>query len=226
MNRPTILASLTGFAAALFAPLASAQYGCDRLLIEADDAMVQAVEESREMLSSGLESRWQLVDRLLRPYFDFAFSSRWILDTDRNEFSDEQLQRFSDAFYRFLLYSFGHLVTEYEADTLRLVGDCRRAFRPWGYVYSQGARLELTGKRPETIDLDIALHEVDDEFRIFDIQHEGTSQIMYYRGQFVDRLNVEGLDALIVWLEEEAERQRELQLGQAASDAGGDSPDD
>jgi len=203
-----------------------AQYGCGRFIEEADDALVADVDGRYDELAGNLEARWETVGRLLYPYFDFEFAGELILSEDWYDATAEQQQRFAGAFYRFLLYSFGHLVTEYEGDTLRLVGVCERVYRHWGYLFGQSAELKLTGKRPDTIDIDIVMHEVDDEFRIYDIQHEGTSQIKYYRGQFAERLSVEGIDALIDWLEEEAVRQRELQHGRAVSDAGGDPPDD
>lgn len=224
--RPPLPAVLAGLIAALPAPAVLAQYGCDRMILEADAALVQEVERHYDVLAIDLNARWELIDRLLRPRFDFAFAAGLILDITRNEISDEQLQRFSNAFFHFLLYNFGHLATEYEDDTLRLLGDCRRAIRPWGDAYIQSVRLELTGRRPETIDIEIIMHQVDDEFRIFDIQHEGTSQIKYYRGQFVERLTNDGIEALTDWLEEEAVRQRELRHGREASDARGGPPDD
>lgn len=209
----------------LGASSAFAQGACEQLIIDADDALVAAVEDRYETLSEDIDARYRLIDELLRPYFDLDFGSSMILYRYWDEATPEQRSRFSSAFYAFLVASFGHLVTEYRDDTLSVSEACKPFTRPWGNGFTLAADLKLTGDINETIRIGFVLREIDGQVRIIDIQHGGTSQTGHFRGQFLERLETEGLEPLVTWLEKEAELLREQQLGPSASGAGADAPD-
>jgi phospholipid transport system substrate-binding protein len=202
-----IAISLCSTIAAAQATIAAVQPTCDRLVADANTLIVTVVREQFETLQSNMTERYRLIDDLVKPYFDFDYGSSVLLEDYWTDADHELRNRFTGAFYGYLVANYGNLVIDYVEDTLQVTGACT----PWivddEEIYFLQAILTLNDGTE--VDLYIFMHEVDGQQKIWDIQADGISQVAHFRSQFSEQLEDEGLLPLVLWLEEEAAAQRQ-----------------
>jgi phospholipid transport system substrate-binding protein len=140
-----------------------------------------------------------LVDTLLLPRFDMQRGTRAILAEHWEASTPAERERFTEAFYRYLVASYGDLLLHFKADTLRVL--------PFdGDLAATPARVHtvLTLNDGTEVDVDFVMLDRDGDWRVVDIVAEGVSYVRTYRSQFRVDIAADGLISVIEWLEQKA----------------------
>jgi phospholipid transport system substrate-binding protein len=154
-------------------------------------AIVKVVAARHDELAADRRKLKALVDELLRPRFDLSTSCRLILGQHWKTATPEQRQRFVDAFYGFLVASYGHALLEFSPDTLKVLP----AKEPLvGSSTQVRTIMKLTSGRTYQVDFYMRLD--DRGWRIVDVLVEGVSYVRTYRGDFGLEIRASSLDAL------------------------------
>jgi phospholipid transport system substrate-binding protein len=162
------------------------------------EAMADALDDRKEHLASHPDELYKLISDLLLPHFDTRYAGRLVLGKHWRTASDEQRNRFIDAFYNFLLRTYAETLLEFDQDKIEI--------RP--------ARGEIEGKRAivktlmrledgSEIPVNYSLRSTADGWKVYDVRIEGISYVQNYRNQFNAEISAKGIEAVIARLESE-----------------------
>lgn len=162
-------------------------------------AVAEAIATRRSELEGDHAAIAALVDSLILPRFDMARGSRAILAEHWDNASPEERERFVAAFYNYLVSSYGDLLLFFKPDTLRVL--------PFtGNPAESPARVTTILRLNDGTEVDVAfvVLERDGDWRVIDIVAEGVSYVRTYRSQFSVDIATDGLESVLVWLEDKA----------------------
>lgn len=166
-------------------------------------AIAEVMKERQDELDSDRRKLNALVKELLLPRFDLETSCRLILGSHWKTATPEQRKRFVEAFYGFLVASYGHALLEFNHDTLKVLPSQEPVV---GSSTQVRTRMKLTSGRIYQVDFYMRLG--DTGWRVVDILVEGVSYVRSYRGDFGLEIRASGLDALSGRLEAFAARKQ------------------
>lgn len=139
-----------------------------------------------------------MVDAVLLPVFDFDYTGRLVLAQHWKSASDEQRNRFLDAFRHTLINSYASAFLSYDPST-QLVWKASTT-RADGSSATVNLEIQQPGKPPLAVAFSMRVRDPTG-WRIYDISIEGISLAVNFRGQFSAEIKRSGLDALISRLE-------------------------
>ncbi len=168
------------------------------------------VEEAAELLAAGLDGRkeelaadrdalYELINGILLPRFDRRYSAQLVLGRHWRTASNEQRQRFIDAFYSSLLQRYADGVLEYDQDRVEILPFRGDASRPRTMVRSM-VRLNDGSRVP----VNYGLVKRENGWLLFDVTIEGVSYIRNFRAELDSEIRSTSLSAVIERLESEA----------------------
>lgn len=163
------------------------------------DRLASRVAETRSALRREPAAQRALVDELLRPVFDLETSSALILRSAWTEATPVKRRQFVDAFYDYLVASYGDALHYVNERTFTLLPD-----QPPVVADRYRVRTRLVMHDGESFELQFYLRKDGDRWSIVDVIVDGVSYLRTYRADFGSLLRAEGLDGLIRWLEEAA----------------------
>lgn len=143
---------------------------------------------------------YKVVHSLLLPHFDMQEGSRAILAEAWNKYTDAERDRFVNAFYTYLLATFGDRIIYVKANTVRV--------KPFEGEPPNPAHVRtiVTMNDGTEVDVDFVMkRESDGDWRVSDIVAEGASYDRMYRSQFRVDIATDGLESVIQWLRRKAE---------------------
>jgi phospholipid transport system substrate-binding protein len=195
-------APATGAAAssATSAPAAVDTSDPGKLIESAAQAMLTDLDAHRAEYRKDPAKIDALVDRVLLPHFDTAYSARLVLARHWNEATPEQRQRFVDGFYHSLLSNYGTALLEFTSDRLKV----------FPYKASETnannatVRTQVRKDDGSTVAVNYSLHRTDKGWMAWDVIIEGISYVKSFRDDFGAEIDQKGLDAVIQRLENEA----------------------
>lgn len=146
---------------------------------------------------------YELVDRHLRDHFNWPLASRAILREHWPESAAAQ-ERFVDAFYNYLVATFGDLLIQFTSDTIRVV-------RPDSAPEGPRATLEteVTFTDGTKYRADLIMRFSDDAWRIVDVVTDTYSHVTGYIDEYRFEIRDVGFDGLVERLEREAAPRRQ-----------------
>jgi phospholipid transport system substrate-binding protein len=153
----------------------------------------------REDLANDKEALYALIDEILLPRFDRRFAAGQVLARHWRTASDEQRDRFVDAFYTPLLHRYAEGLLEFSnvgVEILPFRGDETKKLA----TVKTFVRLEDGTKVP----VNYTLVSRDDGWRMFDVTIEGVSYVRNFRAEFDAEIRATSLEQVIMRLEEEA----------------------
>ncbi len=161
--------------------------------------LMQELRLRHEEYSRDQSKLHRLVERRLTSHFDMNQISNKVLGKYWDGATAEQRQRFITAFKVLL-------IRQYSAALLSVDED---AFEWQPVVYSDDRRqadVSSSILRQDGPPLSVLyrLHQVNDDWRVYDFSIDGISLVTNYRGMFVHELRKNGLQALILRLEDKA----------------------
>ena len=178
------------------------------LLETTSQKMFDAINANRERIKQDPSVTQELIEEILLPHIDFIAASKWVLGTHWDSASKEQKIGFIKAFRTLLLRFYSSALTEYLVNNDEKLDASMMTFQEPGKP-SNGqitVRSEVHPKSGKAVPINYQLHETRKGWKVYDVSVEGVSVITTYKTSFASEIQQDGLDALIVSLNERNER--------------------
>ena len=191
---PTIV-----FAALLLASMASASPGSPDAVIQgAVDELTEKLSGRREELAENRDELYELIDQVLLPRFDRKLAAQLVLAKHWRTASDEQRERFINAFYNSLLRKYADGLLEFDEDRIEVL-----EFRGDTSAKRSLVKTSVTLDDGTTVPVHYDLVNRGDPWLIFNVKVEGVSYISNYRTELDSEIRATSLEAVIERLESE-----------------------
>lgn len=170
--------------------------GPAKLVQTAASVMLKELDAHRADYHANPSKVHTLVDQVLLPHFDTAFSAKLVLGKHWKDANDDQQKRFVNAFYRSLLNNYGDALADFTADKLQVM--------PFtGDANAQNATVRTRVRKSDgtQVEVDYALRRTDDGWKAWDVVIEGISYVKSFRDDFDSEIQQKGIDEVIKRLE-------------------------
>ena len=192
---PTIV-----FAALLLASMASASPGSPDAVIQgAVDELTEKLSGRREELAENRDELYELIDQVLLPRFDRKLAAQLVLAKHWRTASDEQRERFINAFYNSLLRKYADGLLEFDEDRIEVL-----EFRGDTSAKRSLVKTSVTLDDGTQVPVHYDLVNRGDRRLIFNVKVEGVSYVSNYRTELDAEIRASSLQAVIDRLETEA----------------------
>jgi len=191
---PVLLAS------ALLAMPSLAAANSPNLVIESAVAELTAGLDGRKaQFAEDRQSLYELIDGILLPRFDRRFAAQLVLARHWRTATEQQQDRFIEAFYRALLRRYADGVLEFDEDRIDVL-----AFRGDDSARTTAVRTIVELDDGSRVPVNYDLVKRGDDWKIFNVTIEGVSYMKNYRTELDAEIRSSSLDAVIQRLENEA----------------------
>jgi phospholipid transport system substrate-binding protein len=182
------------------------------LVVTAADAPVVIVESTATGLQQELAGKqkyfeaqpaelYTLIDTVLLPSFDVEYSAKQVLGrTHWTAASETQRERFTAAFYNFLIKTYAKVVLNFDQDNMSVKQE--PSYSKDGSKALVRTQILLDGG--DSLLINYAMRETPGGWRIYDMRVDGVSYIQNYRSQFDAEITANGIEAVIQRLEADA----------------------
>jgi phospholipid transport system substrate-binding protein len=167
-----------------------------KLIETTAQAMLDDINAHRAEYKADSTKVQALVDRLLLPHFDTAYSAQLVLGQHWRAATADQRRRFIDAFYKSLLKNYGASIAEFSGDRLKVLPSKTGADPTHATVRTQVRKDDGT-----FVPVNYSLHKTDAGWKAWDVNVEGISYVKSFRDDFGSQIDSQGLDAVIKRLE-------------------------
>lgn len=170
--------------------------GPSQLIESAANIMVSEIAARRAEFRKDPAKLYALVDEVLLPYFDVDHAARLVLGRHWTTATPQQRQRFVDAFYKSLLYTYGDALVDFTGDRIKVL--------PYkGEPGAKSAQVRTTVKRSngQAVPVNYSLRLTDKGWKAWDVVIEGISYVKSFREDFGAEIDQKGIDAVIQRLE-------------------------
>jgi phospholipid transport system substrate-binding protein len=160
--------------------------------------LLEALDDDREAARKDPAHVRKLVDEILLPHFDTDYSARLVLGKHWRAATEEQRQRFIDAFYQSLLLNYGSALAEFTADRMKVLpfrGDLSRG--------QATIRTEVKRSNGQLVPVNYTLRATPEGWKAWDVTIEGISYVRNFRNDVGAEVDQRGLTAVIERLERE-----------------------
>jgi len=196
---------LTGLAVALVlaVPLpAAAEATPDQIAREVTDKIVALIKANRDAYARDFKKLYAMVDENLLPHFDFRKIAQQVLGPTWRSASAEQREKFTKEFRDLMVRTYGTALLKYTDEEivyhpLRLGANDRTTV-----VRSTVKR----GGGAPPIAINYSFFKTESGWKVYDMAIEGPSIVTTYQRVYAERLQKEGLDAVIANLAQENQR--------------------
>ena len=184
----------------LLAALAGASPGApDAVIAGAVDELNEKLSGRKEELAENREELYALINEVLLPRFDRKLAAQLVLAKHWRTASEEQRERFINAFYNSLLRKYADGLLEFDEDRIEVLefrgdSDAKRALVKTNVTLNDGT----------TIPVHYDLVNRGDRWLIFNVKVEGVSYVSNYRTELDAEIRASSLQAVIDRLETEA----------------------
>ncbi len=195
---------------ALSAPLAAAAQeasatvpgpGPTELMQQTAQRMLDALDADREAYRKDPSRIDALVEQILLPHFDSAYSARLVLGKYWRTATPAQRDRFVAAFYHSLLNKYGAALAEFTADRMTILPS--RGEPDGGRAT---VRTEVQRDNGTRVPVSYSMRATPEGWKAWDVVVEGISYVKNFRTDFGAEIDQRGLDAVIARLEAESGR--------------------
>ena len=165
---------------------------------EAAQLLDQAIEGRLDELAKDKEALYALIDEILLPRFDRRYAAQLVLSRHWRTASEEDRERFINAFYNHLMHMYAEAVLEFDLanlDVLPFRGDesKKRTTVKTIVVLEDGTRVPVN----------YGMVKRETGWLMFDVTIEGISYIRNFKAEVNVEIQAEGLDGVIKRLEAE-----------------------
>jgi phospholipid transport system substrate-binding protein len=159
-------------------------------------SMLKELDADRDSYRKNPSKVNDLVEKYLLPHFDTELAAQRVLGAHWRSATPEQRKRFVDAFYHFLLNSYGSALVGFTSDRLQILpvkadpkAD-RATVRTW-----------VKRNNGDRIAVNYQMLRVNNEWKAWDVDIEGISYVKSYHDDFEAQIDQQGLDSVIAHLE-------------------------
>ena len=193
-NTVAVLASFRVWSGAVFAE------DSPNAVIETSVSMfAEQLDGRRAELAENREALYEIIDEILMPRFDSRFAAQVVLAKHWRTASEEQQQRFIEAFYRALLRKYSDGILEFDPNMITVL-----PFR--GDETKKRTRVRSTVALDDgsKVSVDYELVKRKAGWLVFNVVIEGVSYVRNFRAELDSEIRSTSLDAVIERLEKEA----------------------
>ena len=176
----------------------------------ADDSPNAVIESSVVLLTEKLDGRqaelsedrdalYAIIDEILMPRFDRRFAAQVVLAKHWRAASEEQRDRFIEAFYRALLRKYADGVLEFDPNMIEVL-----PYRGDTNAKRTKVRSTVALEDGSKVAVDYELVRRSAGWLVFNVIIEGVSYVRNFRAELDSEINASSLDAVIARLESEA----------------------
>lgn len=174
----------------------AAEVAPDQLAREVTDKIVVLLKTNKDLYTKDHKKLYAMVDENVLQHFDFRAMSRTVLGRYWREASEDQRARFTGEFRDLLVRTYATALLKYNDEKIvylpfKLVPGDRTAT-----VKSEVRRTD--GGPP--IAINYSFYHTDAGWKVYDLTIEGASLVTTYQSTYAERVQREGLDALIAGL--------------------------
>ena len=192
------LALLVGTGARAAEPAAVDASDPSKLIEDCAQRMLKDLDAHRAEYRKDPTKINKLVDEVLLPHFDTQYAARLVLGKHWRDASQDQRQRFIDAFYKSLVENYGSALADFTADRMRVLPYQGEADADHATVRTEVKRSDGT-----RVPVNYSMRKTDAGWKAWDVTIEGISYVKNFRTQYGAEIEEKGLDAVIKRLETE-----------------------
>ncbi len=158
--------------------------------------LLKELQAHREEYKNDPAALRKLVDDTLLPHFDTQTAAQRVLAVHWRTATPEQRKRFIDAFYKFMLQTYGNALVEFTPNQLVVLpfkGD------PKAKTATVETRVNTGSGKPVPVNYSMRLTPTG--WKAWDVTIEGISYVLSFQKDIGAEINQKGLDAVIERLE-------------------------
>jgi phospholipid transport system substrate-binding protein len=188
------------FAAILLAAGVAANPGSPDAVIEgAVTELTEKLGGRKEELAEDRDALYAMINDILLPRFDRKLAAQLVLAKHWRTASDEQRERFINAFYNSLLRKYADGLLEFDEDRIEVI-----EFRGDTSAKRSLVKTNVTLNDGTKVPVHYDLVNRGDRWLIFNVKVEGVSYVSNYRTELDSEIRASSLAAVIERLESEA----------------------
>ncbi|HTT09120.1 MAG TPA: ABC transporter substrate-binding protein [Gammaproteobacteria bacterium] len=193
MKRGQWWAALLG---GLVAVAVGASVGPEEVVKGTTDQVFSRIKADEPSLKQDVTRLYNLVNELIIPHFDFQRASQLVLGKNWRGASDDQRLRFAEAFKELMVRTYANALFQYVDQQITY-----KSVEPEqdGKIMTVRTQIEQPGAEPVAVNY--RMHEVNGEWKVYDVIVGGISLLVTYRDSFSSEISQSGIDALIAHLQ-------------------------
>jgi phospholipid transport system substrate-binding protein len=172
----------------------------------------ESLKGRRDELAANKAELYKLIDNILLPRFDRTYAAQLVLGPNWRSASDDQRQKFINAFYVNLLHKYADGILEYDPSRIEILPFRGDLTQPRTTVKTM-VRLDDGTKVP----VDYSLVKRDSGWLLFDVSVEGISYVRNFRAELNAEIQSTSLDAVISRLQREVSDTGSQKVGEAST---------
>jgi len=156
----------------------------------------QSIEGRRDELRQDKAALYELIDEILLPRFDRRYAAQLVLARHWRTASEEQRDRFINAFYNNMMRLYAEAVLEFNIGRMDVF-----PFR--GDATKKRVKVKTTMRLDDgtKVPVNYGLVRRDTGWKMFDVEIENISYVRNFKAELNTEIQVEGLDDVIARLE-------------------------
>ncbi|MEL0628707.1 MlaC/ttg2D family ABC transporter substrate-binding protein [Psychromonas aquatilis] len=135
-----------------------------------------------------------IIEEELIPYFDYKYAAYSVVGTHLKNTTAEQRSNFVDAFLTYLINAYGHILKEYDQQTLTILDISDFNDKK---IVSIPVRMRDNNGQVTQLAFKLRKNKKTNEWKVFDIIAEGVSMLDTKRSEFGSLIQNKGIDEVI-----------------------------
>jgi phospholipid transport system substrate-binding protein len=177
----------------------------DELLKVATTKMLRSINEHRSEIKKSPDKLKSLVEEIILPHLDFIAASKMVMGKYWRRAEKEQKIKFIRQFRLLLLRFYSSALSEYLGGRDEALREDLIHYFPINLKEDDKAltvRAEIHPDSGKAIPMRYRMHLTKKGWKVYDVSVEGISMITTYKNNFATQFKTQGIDALIISLEE------------------------
>tara|TARA_Y100000758_G_scaffold193184_1_gene137641 strand:+ start:105 stop:710 length:606 start_codon:yes stop_codon:yes gene_type:complete len=153
-------------------------------------------EANKERLGDNRVELYSIIDETLSPYFQKKYAGRLVLDKYWATTNQSQRERFTEGLYQSLIRSYAISMLNFDVSKISV--------KPIIANLQSLKKMTIETSvdyKGEVIPMNFSFGKFKEGWRFYDVRIEGVSYIKNYRNQFKAEIKANGLDSVILRLE-------------------------
>lgn len=177
----------------------------DELIKDNTLKMLRSINDNRTEIKKSPDKLTSLVEEIILPHLDFIAASKMVMGKYWRSADKEQKIKFIREFRLLLLRFYSSALSEYLSGRDKNLSEDLIKYFPIGLKENETSitvRGEVHQDNGPAIPIYYRMHLTSKGWKIYDVSVEGISMITTYKNNFATQFKTDGIDALIVSLEE------------------------
>lgn len=187
-----MLKRMVGIGLTLFSLMAFAQEAPDVLVQRVTTEVIDIVKKDRAIQEGNPQRIRDLVEAKVLPNFNFTRMTERAVALAWRTASPAQKEALTAEFRSLLVRSYSNTLTQYKNQKIEF-----KPLRIQAGDSTATVRSEVKQPGAKAINIDYALENSPDGWKVFDVKVDGVSLITNYRGSFAEKVRAVGVDGLI-----------------------------